>query len=318
MEYLPLGKTGLRVSRFCLGTLTLGPLAADLELQQGAALILAALRHGVTFLDTAEQYRTYPYIRAALEQWDAPDQIVIASKTYAWSDREAAWAIEDARLALGRETLDVMLLHEVRDREDFQARSGAWQALRDARQNGVIRAIGLSTHSAAVAAWAAEQPELDVMMVLLNRDGIGIRDGDRETMTAAAALARQHGKGVYGMKAIAGGGLMHEARSALNWAFSRDELDAVAVGCKDVAELATDLAWIEGREAAEAAQVRLLDRNIVFDKEPRCHGCRRCIMRCPAGAMRLGDDGLAEWQKQQCLYCGYCIAACPWFCIAFC
>lgn len=318
LELRELGQTGLIVSRLCFGSLTLGPLCAGLEPAAGAALLRQALEMGVRFIDSAEQYRTYPYIRAALEGFPAAKQVVIASKTLAKTDLEAAWAVEDARIALGRDRLDIMLLHDVRDDNDFQRRAGAWRVLREAKANGVIRAIGISTHSAALAAQAAVNRRIDVIHPLLNLAGIGILDGGPAEMLTAIRQAKANGKGVYTMKALGGGALMHQARQALLWAFSQPEADAVAVGCKDQAELLTNIGWLRGQEPPQAAQVRLLERRMVFDKEPRCHGCGRCVERCHSGAMTLDEQGEACWQQSKCLYCGYCIAACPWFCLSFC
>lgn len=318
MQYRALGSSGLMVSQICFGSLTLGPLCAALPVAAGADLLKQAFALGLTFIDTAEQYRNYEHIRAALDAWPEAEQIVVATKTFAESDREAAWAVEDARIALKRNTLDIFLLHEVRDGEDFAARAQAWRTLLAAKQNGVIRAVGISTHSAAMAALAAEMPEVDIIHPLLNQADIGILDGGAEEMLAAITLAKQNGKGVYSMKALAGGALMHQARAALNWVFNLPQVDSVAIGFKDRAELITNIGWLHGERPPEARQVLLLDRNIAFDKEPRCHGCGRCVRRCAAGAMRLNDAGEAEWHKDKCLYCGYCIATCPWFCLSFC
>ncbi|MDO4733554.1 MAG: aldo/keto reductase [Bacillota bacterium] len=318
MDYRVLGKTGISVSRICFGSLTMGPLCANLPVEQGADILYQAFLSGINFVDTAEQYQTYPYIKAALDRLEDPQRIVVSTKTYGYTDQEAAWAVEDARLALGRNQLDIFLLHEVRDVEDFQEREGAWRILQESKANGVIRAVGISTHSAAVVAWAAEQKNIDIVHPLLNMSGIGILDGCVGDMLSAIRRAGKAGKGIFSMKALGGGALMHQARQALEWAFSQQALDAVAVGCKDSRELRTNLGWFEGREPEEAASLPLLDRNIAFDKEPRCHGCGACVERCAAGAMRIGEDGSAQWEKEKCIYCGYCIAACPWFCLSFC
>ena len=81
MEYRTLGKTGICVSRLCFGTLTIGPLQANLPLREGADLLIAAIDLGVNFFDTADLYGTYPYIREALRHRDA-SRLVIASKSY--------------------------------------------------------------------------------------------------------------------------------------------------------------------------------------------------------------------------------------------
>ncbi|HRU42362.1 MAG TPA: aldo/keto reductase, partial [Candidatus Diapherotrites archaeon] len=58
MDYRILGSTGLRVSRLCFGSLTIGPLQAGLDIEEGASVIRAAFDMGVNFIDTAELYRT--------------------------------------------------------------------------------------------------------------------------------------------------------------------------------------------------------------------------------------------------------------------
>ena len=313
MEYRLLGKTGLSVSRYCFGSLTLGPLGADLHPEQGAALLMRAFDQGINFIDTAEYYRNYKHIRFALDGIDDPDRIVVASKTLMPDDRSAAFAIEDARLGLNREVLDIFLLHEIRNWSDFQKRSGAWRVLRDAKNNGVIKSIGISTHSAAVAALAALESEIDVIHCMLNYAGIGILDGGVEDMLSAIATAKANGKGVYTMKAIGGGSLMKQAKMALTWAFDQELPDAVAVGCKDEAELLTNLGWLRGEDPPQAELCRQLPRRLVFDD---CKACGACVKRCANGALTFDEDGV-HWHKEKCLYCGYCAAACPDFCISF-
>ena len=62
-----LGRTGLAVSCVGIGVLPMGPGQLDLPLDEGASVICDALRRGINFIDTAQYYRTYPYIRRALE-----------------------------------------------------------------------------------------------------------------------------------------------------------------------------------------------------------------------------------------------------------
>jgi NDP-hexose 2,3-enoyl reductase len=53
MEYKNLGRTGLRVSRLCLGTMNFGPHATEAE---SYAIMDRALEHGIDFFDTADVY----------------------------------------------------------------------------------------------------------------------------------------------------------------------------------------------------------------------------------------------------------------------
>lgn len=62
-----LGRTGLAVS--CVGHRCApdGSRTAEPATDEGASVICDALRRGINFIDTAQYYRTYPYIRRALE-----------------------------------------------------------------------------------------------------------------------------------------------------------------------------------------------------------------------------------------------------------
>src|SRR5947207_8127067 len=87
MEYVHLGRIGLRVSRLCLGTMNFGPLASE---DDSFAIMDAALEHGITFFDTANVYgwRTGEGVtEQIIGRWLAQgggrrEQIVLATKVY--------------------------------------------------------------------------------------------------------------------------------------------------------------------------------------------------------------------------------------------
>jgi len=72
MKKKPLGKTGIEVSEAGFGVLPMGPSQLALPVEEGAAVLRYALERGFNFVDTAQYYRTYPYIRKALEGGDLP------------------------------------------------------------------------------------------------------------------------------------------------------------------------------------------------------------------------------------------------------
>ena len=97
MQSVDLGRTGLRVSKLCFGTLTMSPLQKNLSPEEGAKLLLHAYERGVNFLDTADLYGTYPHIRRALRV--APDYIV-STKAYCYDEKTAREALERAYTSL--------------------------------------------------------------------------------------------------------------------------------------------------------------------------------------------------------------------------
>ena len=68
MKNTLLGNTGLSVSPVGMGVLPIGPNQRNLPLKEGAQVIKYALGRGINFIDTAQYYRTYPYIREAMRQ----------------------------------------------------------------------------------------------------------------------------------------------------------------------------------------------------------------------------------------------------------
>ena len=111
------------MSRLCLGTLTMGPLQRNLPLAQGVGLLESAFSQGVNFLDTAEIYGTYPYVKEALRI--KPDAVV-CTKSYSYDTATAEVSFRTAVEGMGREYLDVFLLHE---QESMHTIRGHWQAI---------------------------------------------------------------------------------------------------------------------------------------------------------------------------------------------
>ena len=67
MERVILGDTNIEVSRLCFGSLTMTPFQANLSIKEGAYLINYAYDKVINFLDTAEIYSNYNYIKEALK-----------------------------------------------------------------------------------------------------------------------------------------------------------------------------------------------------------------------------------------------------------
>ncbi|MDT8901045.1 aldo/keto reductase [Anaeroselena agilis] len=311
MEYRVLGNTGLLVSRLCFGALTIGPLQAKLPLQSGAAVIRAALDAGVNFIDTAELYGTYPYIKAAIR---GATDVIVASKSYAYTYDDMRRSVEEACRAIGRDYIDIFLLHEQPSRLTLKGHADALAYLTDAKRQGTIRAAGVSTHTVEVARAAAEMAAVDVIHPLFNRRGVGIMDGTAEDMAAAVAAAAAAGKGVYTMKALGGGHLIKDAAAALSWVLASPGVCSVAVGMQSTDEVAYNCALVKGTSPDREIAGRLAGRTRRLLIEDWCAGCGRCADKCPAGALRLRDGRIAV-DPAKCLCCGYCGAHCPEFCL---
>ena len=111
MIYNSLGKTGIKVSRLCFGSLTLGPLQKkNLSIKDGAAVIRRAAEMGVNFIDTADLYGTYPYIKEVLN--DFPNMVVSSKSPMPMIFKTAEETLNRALAGIGKDYIDCFLLHE--------------------------------------------------------------------------------------------------------------------------------------------------------------------------------------------------------------
>ena len=308
MKMNRLGKSGLAVSRLCFGTLTMSPLQKDLSPGDGARLLIHAYEKGVRFLDTADLYGTYPHIRLALKE--APDY-VISTKAYCWDETTASEALERAFRGIGRDYVDLFMLHEQESLYTLRGHEEALVYLQKQKERGHIGAVGVSTHFVACVKAAPRFPMIDVIHPLINRAGIGIQDGTREDMEAAIQSARDYNIGIFAMKPLGGGHLISDNRAALEYAVNNPLLDSVAVGMQSIQEIDANAAAFEGQTDLLEALTHRPRRIMVHDW---CEGCGRCAERCRQKAITV-VNGRATVNSEKCVFCGYCARACPQFCI---
>ena len=311
MKKNKLGNTGLEVTIAGFGVLPMGPSQLALPVEEGAKIIRHALRCGINFIDTAQYYRTYPYIEKALENGEF-DNVIICSKSLCEDYDDMMYAIHEAREAMHRDVIDIFLMHEVRPYQ-LELRKGAWQALKDAKKEGLVRAIGLSTHHVDITEKAASMDDLDVVFPLINYASLGIRKGDefatKEEMMKAITACHNAGKGVFSMKAFGGGGLTDHYQEALNYVFSQPEIDSVMIGFGKITEVDDLMNYLNGQMSPDYNPD--VSKKKVYVNQEDCEGCGACKKACPAGAIFYNDIGLAEVNHEKCLTCGYCSPVCP-------
>lgn len=308
METRTLGRSGLKVSRLCFGTLTMSPLQRNMPPEEGARLLIHAYERGVRFLDTADLYGTYPHIRLALRE--APDYVV-STKGYVWDEPTAAAALERAFRGIGRDYIDLFMLHEQESLYTLRGHEEALNYLQKQKARGHIGAVGISTHFSGCVRAATRFPMIEVIHPLINRAGIGIQDGTRQDMEDAIRAARDMGVGIFAMKPLGGGHLISDSRAALAYAIESPLLDSVALGMQTFEEIDANVAAFEG-DFSRLEKLRHRPRQIMV--HDWCEGCGRCAERCRQKAISI-VGGRAAVDPAKCVFCGYCARACPQFCI---
>lgn len=308
-----LGDTGIRVSRLCFGTLPMGPSQKGLPLGAGTALLRLARGLGVYFFDAAEGYRTYPYLREAFAK--TRRRLVVASKSPAEDYDGMRRSVDKALAGTGRPRIDVFSLHAPRSLDPFGERRGALRALHACKREGLVRAVGLSTHVVSVVREAVARDDVDVIHPLVNQSGLGIIGGNSDDMKGAIEAAALRGKGVYAMKALAGGNLIDQALPALRWVLSLDGVHAVAVGMVAREEVNANAAFFSGAPdpAPLFAAVEKKRKKLVF-LPGVCRGCGNCVSACHSEALVIKRQR-PVLDEGRCILCGYCASACPQFAI---
>ena len=308
-----LGKTGISVTEMCFGVLPIGPLQANISVEKGAKLIRTALERGINFIDTAEAYKTYPHIRKALEGYN--DEVIIATKSSAETYKKMEQSIKDALESLGRTYIDIFHLHAARVTSSvFEEREGALRCLKDYKTKGVIRAIGISTHAVGAVRRAAEIEEIDIIFPIINKLGMGILGGSVDDMVKAISEAHNAGKGLYVMKALAGGHLIDQLEESFNFVRNIKGISSIAIGMVNQEELELNLKIFNDEDISQ----ELLTQKIKPGKRlfilSLCKGCGTCVKTCPNNALSL-QNGKAVVDHKLCILCGYCNPVCPEFAI---
>ena len=306
-RFLPqLGRT---VTRLGLGALPMGPLQRTLSVAAGARVVRAAVEGGITFIDTATLYGTYEHIALGLKGWGGT--VTVATKTHARADRALAEKhIETALKELDRDVIDIMLCHCARGRFTEDEWGPTLEALLAARDKGLIRMVGLSSHSVAGVMDAVRHPAMDVVHPLINLKGMGIIDGGVEEMLAAIREAHQAGMFVYAMKSLAGGNFVPIREEALRFIFGVGELDAVVVGMVTPQEVDWNLRFAAGRPIpADLARDTELSTKRLSIVALACEGCGECVEHCENGALSV-VDGKVTVDHDRCILCGYCAPHC--------
>jgi aryl-alcohol dehydrogenase-like predicted oxidoreductase len=297
------------ITRLGLGVLPMGPLQRGLTVAEGARVVRAAAEAGITFMDTATLYGTYEHLAQGLKGWMGP--MTISTKTHAKADRALAEKhVETALKELGRDTIDIMLCHCARQRFLEDEWGPSLEALLAARDKGLIRMVGMSTHSVLGVLDAARHPDIQVVHPLINVQGMGILDGSREEMLAAISQAHRAGKFVYAMKSLAGGNFVPNREEALRFIFDNSDLDAVVVGMVTPQEVEWNVRFASGQPIpAELGEKTALSSKRLNIVALACEGCGECVEQCENGALSV-VDGKAVVDHERCILCGYCAPHC--------
>ena len=221
MEYIRLGKTGLKVSRICLGCMSYGVPERgshpwSLPEEQSRPFIQRALEMGINFYDTANVYSdgtSEEIVGRALQDFGKREELVIATKVHgrmrpdvngAGLSRKEIFTEVDASLKrLGTDYIDLYQIHRFDKETPIEE---TLEALHDVVKAGKARYIGASSMYAyqfCKALYLADLHGLTRFVSMQNHYNLLYREEEREMM----ALCQEEGVGVIPWSPLARGRL---------------------------------------------------------------------------------------------------------------
>jgi aryl-alcohol dehydrogenase-like predicted oxidoreductase len=276
MQYVHLGRSGLLVSRLCLGTVNFGPHTSE---EDSHHIMDRALELGINFFDTANVYgwrKGEGWTEQIIGRWFAKgggrrEKVVLATKVYGvmgdWpnesrlSARHIKRACEDSLRRLQTDWIDLYQMHHI-DRECPWEE--IWQAMEQLYYEGKILYVGSSNFAGWHIAQAQEIARQRHFMGLVSEQcvyNLNARMVEMEVLPACEA----YGLGVLPWSPLAGGllgGVLHEIREGRRASENvqkalekhRDRIEAYERLCEELGEEPANvaIAWLLHQRAVTA------------------------------------------------------------------
>ncbi len=276
MQYTHLGRTGLQVSRLCLGTMNFGPRTSE---QDSFAIMDKALDLGINFFDSANVYggkRGEGITESIVGRWFAQgggrrEKVVIATKVYGgmgdWpnesrlSARHIKLACEASLRRLQTDYIDLYQMHHI-DRDTPWEE--IWQAMEQLVREGKVIYVGSSNFAGWHIAQANSIAAQRHFMGLVSEQSLynlSARTVELEVIPAC----QEYGLGLIPWSPLAGGmlggalqkaqeGRRTEERTQQRIEENRAKLEQYESFCQDIGETPADvaLAWLLHQPAVTA------------------------------------------------------------------
>ena len=226
MEYKQLGRTGLKVSRFCLGTMNFGPRTPEAD---AFTIMDSALEQGINFFDTANVYGR-KLGEGVTEQitgrWFAlgggrREKVVLATKVYGrmgdWPNNSRLSALhirqacDESLRRLQTDHIDLYQMHHVDRNTPWDE---IWQAMEVLVQQGKVLYVGSSNFAGWHIARAQETAHVRHFMGLVSEQSL-YNLKDRMIELEVIPACRDYGLGIIPWSPLGGGllgGGLHKSK----------------------------------------------------------------------------------------------------------
>ena len=318
MQYVTLGKTGLRVAKLGFGGIPI----QRIDAAGTRALVLAMREQGINFIDTARAYTvSEEYIGYALE--GVRQDFVLATKSMARDKAGMARDIEQSLRNLRTDHIDLYQVHNasVEQLKTVAAAGGALEALQEAKAAGKIGHIGVTAHAVEAFEYALSLDWVETVMFPYN-----VVETQGEDLLARC---RAQNVGFIDMKPLAGGAI-EDAALAIRYVLQNEAVSVVIPGMATAEELVQNVAAAENTApltAEEEGAIAHLRETLGTQFCRRCNYCAPCAAGIAIPSVFLFEGylsryGLEQWARERyaalpkkasaCVECGACETRCPY------
>jgi predicted aldo/keto reductase-like oxidoreductase len=319
LKTIRFGKTGLQITQLGFGGIPIQRLTED----QAVAVVKRCLELGITFYDTANGYSTSEE-RIGKAIAGQRDRVVIATKT---PPMPREMIEKNLKLSLTRLQVDCIDLYQLHGVSDFKALDfvfspgGPLEVLQEAKQAGLIKHIGITSHQIDVAAKAAASDKFESLMFPFNFLST-------EVAEKLLPVCRAHDVGFIAMKPLAGG-MVENAGICFKYLLQFPDI-AIIPGIEKIAEIDEIYRIIQGpleMSQAEKAEMERIRKELGTSFCHRCDYCQPCTAQIPISMVMtvrsfykrlpperfFGDMVVSGMEKAVgCTDCGKCEERCPY------
>ncbi len=246
IDRVSLGSTGLMVPRIALGTGSHGGGRASNQTRLGTDEFVRLARHaydrGLKFYDMADLYGSHQYVREVLKQVPREETILLTkiwTTQPAWLEKQSPKEMIDRfRSECGTDYFDIVLLHCMMNGRWQEEKKSFVDALSRAKQDGVIKTVGVSCHNWDAMKVAVEDPWADVILARINPFHNHM-DGTPEDVMGLLETASRNGKGVIGMKIFGNGDntSAEERERSLRFALNSPNIHCMTLGLESPGQI---------------------------------------------------------------------------------
>ena len=320
MEKRMLGKTNFQVSVIGFGGIPVQRLDKD----RAYELLVESYNQGINFIDTARGYmESESLLGYALEKFGR-DKFILATKSMA---RTYDAVLEELNISLENlrtDYLELFQFHNVRTKEDLDiimGENGALKAIKECKEKGIIKEVGITSHSVNLLDIAIDTGEFSTIQYPYNPV-----ENQGESVFKKA---KENNIGVIVMKPLAGGAIP-KGELCLRYILENDDITVAIPGMDSVEQVIENArAGNEIRPLTDEERRNLIAEANTLGKEfcRRCGYCAPCsvgidipsqfIMEGYYARYNLQDWAVSRYEAmnvraEDCIECGDCETRCPY------